>query len=251
MHACNLWLRRNRLTINAEKTHFINFSNEKMQLHESISLNIENKNIEEKAHTKYLGLTLQYNLRWDKHIKNIIDSLNSHIPLYYQLRNIIPYNKRILVYKALSFSKINYGIELYCKNESKWTKQLQRTQNRLLKILLSKNKLTGTNKLHKDNNILKIFDQGKARMALLSHRAIHQKEHTNVAYETMKLANQSGRNLRNNLNFITDINYYFKKNKITEGASIIWNNLPQELKLIKNREKFKEAFLKFKIDMYI
>ena len=64
----------------------------------------------------------------------------------------------MIIYNAFSGFIIRYGIELYSKIETKWTKQLQKTQNRLLKILLNLNKLTITNTLHKDNDILKIKD---------------------------------------------------------------------------------------------
>jgi len=236
---CKLWLNRNRLTLNTAKTHFVNFSKQSKNHNININLRIENDQISEQKDTKYLGLTIQNDLKWDKHIKNVINTLNSHIPLYYQLRDITPYCKRMMIYKALSHSIINYGIELYAKSESAWINQLQKTQNRLIKILLKKNKLTRTQKLHKENNILKVTDQAKVRTTLLSHRVIYYSKQANIAYETMRIANHSGRNLRNNLNFATNINYFLKKNKIVENASVIWNSLPYELKTIQKREAFK------------
>jgi len=93
-------------------------------------------------------MILQNDLKWNKHINHIINKLNSRIPLYYQLRNVLPKDKRILMYKSLSMSNIIYGIELYGKSETQWIKLLQKTQNRLLKILFNINKRFSINSLH-------------------------------------------------------------------------------------------------------
>lgn len=81
---------------------------------------------------------IQDNLKWNTHIKGIINKLNCQIPLYLTLKNILPPNKLNMIYKSISMSVINYGIELYGKNNNKWMIQLQKTQNRLLKIFLKK-----------------------------------------------------------------------------------------------------------------
>ena len=52
-----------------------------------------------------------------KHIETIIKKLNSQIPLYHQLKDILTKNDKIIIYNALSGSVIRYGIELYAKNE--------------------------------------------------------------------------------------------------------------------------------------
>ena len=190
-----------------------------------LSLKIGDTLIQEKTKTKYLGLIVQSDLKWDNHIIQLTNRLNSLIPLFYQIKNIIIKEKKILIYKALGFSKINYAIELYDSRNSTWIKHLQKTQNRLIKILLNKNKLTSTNKLHKDNNLLKISDHARLRMALLVQSVVYHKEKTNVALEPMKLNNYSGRILRDNLNFCINAQYFSYERKITENAAVVWNQL--------------------------
>jgi len=133
---CNEWLIYNRLTLNIDKTYFIDFSNKRNQEETVLTLKIDSKPINQVNQIKYLGLTFQSNLKWDSHINNIIKKLNKQIPLYYQLRDFIPATKKITIYKALSLPNILYGIEIYGRKETLWIKQLQKTKNRLLKILL-------------------------------------------------------------------------------------------------------------------
>jgi len=114
-----------------------------------------------------------------------------------------------------------YGIELYAKNSNIWTKQLQKAQNRLLKILLSKSRIYSTNKLHKDLNILKVNDLAKLRTLLICHRTIHHKNKTNKIHKDLTLSEYTGRNMRNNLNFKTETKFYLTKNKVIEKAAIL------------------------------
>ena len=202
--------------------------------------------------TKYLGLVVQDNLGWSEHIKTLIKKLNKQIPLYYSLREIIPKTNISMLYKSLSLSLINYGIELYGRHNNKWLKQLQKAQNRLLKILYKERKRTRTNILHKTHNILKIIDLAKLRLSLINHRVIYSKEQLNFAHRNLQINyNIHQHNLRNTLNFQINALAYRKNNKITEHASIVWNNLTNEIKNNKYRETFKRKYSSILIDHYL
>ena len=105
---------------------------------ENFNLLINGQRVKREHESKYLGLIISDDLKWEKHIKKLIKDLNKHIPIYYILRNYLPRNKVLMIYKSLSLSKINYAIEIYGKKNNQWMSQLQKTQNRLLKIILKK-----------------------------------------------------------------------------------------------------------------
>lgn len=241
LNDCYLWMKANRLTINLDKTHFVDFSrNKKNEIIPDKVIMLNNIKINEKDHTKYLGLILQNDLKWIKHISLIINKINSRIPLYYQIRDILSDNKKILIYKSLSMSVINYGIELYAKRDSVWVKLLQKCQNRILKILFNKTRLTRTNIIHQDNKVLKITDLAKLRSLLISHRVIYNSQSLNITYASMRINTNTVRPLRNTTNLVITTNSYSYKNKITENAAINWNSLSNNNKIIKNRQAFKE-----------
>ena len=172
------WLKNNRLTLNVNKTHFIDFSKNKSN--ETLTLKLNNDQITQVKETKYLGLIIQENLKWDSQIKSIINKLNSQIPLYHTLKCIIPKKELTLVYNSLSVSIINYGIELYGKSKNNWYSQLQKTQNRLLKVLFKKPKRYSTKPLNRKLQILKIDDRTDLRRSLLVHRFIHKKRYNKL-----------------------------------------------------------------------
>merc|ERR1712002_317095 len=64
------WFKCNKLSLNINKTNFIHFRNinsPRMRL----NLFIDNMSITEKTSTKFLGVTIDSNLNWNEHIKNI------------------------------------------------------------------------------------------------------------------------------------------------------------------------------------
>lgn len=75
-------------------------------------------------------MVIRDDLKWDKHIQNIINKLNKQIALYYTIRNTLPLNKTSMIYKAISFSVINYGIELYGRKNTIWLKQPHKTKKK-------------------------------------------------------------------------------------------------------------------------
>ena len=56
----------------------------------------------------------------------------------------------------------------------------------------------------------------------------------------MRAANEGNiRPLRNNLNLYTTTRNFDRQNKVTEAATISWNEIPNIIKSIKNRDTFK------------
>ena len=244
-----------KLTINSDKTHFVDIIGQTLgqtSIHESIiTLTLGQTSIHEFLNTKYLGMIIQNDLKWDLHINAIIKKkLNSCIPLYYTIRDIIPYNKRIMIYNSMSASLINYGIELYAKNKNKWTYLLQKAQNRSLKILLKLRKLTSTNRIHKSNELLKIDDLAKLRLALISHKVIHHPHETNIATHSMKPISMH-HSLRNDKNLSVEAHFLNKNNKIIEQATIVWNSLPRNIKQLNNTTIFKREYKDLALRSYI
>ena len=186
------WLCTNRLSLNMDKTHFLIFN--KKQTTTNIQLRLGNYNINQENCTKYLGIIIQDNLKWNKQINNIINKLNRLIPLFYILRNTLSIEKKKMVFKALALSQINYAIELYGRKNSTWIKQLQITQNRLLKILFHKNHMINTTLLHQELDMLKVLEHTQLRLILY------------IYDNRTKYINQRLYTLRNQLNI--EVNHY-------------------------------------------
>ena len=142
------------------------------------------------------------------------------------------------IYNALVTSKINYGLELYGRKNTKWLCLLQKTQNKLLKILFQKNILYSTNSLHYNLKILKVIDLQKLRLALL------------IFDNKINLIIKTKYTLRDKMNIALTSDAYQYINKISDSAIIVWNDLPSRIKIIENRNLFKKMAIENYLNNY-
>jgi len=177
-------------------------------------------------------------MKWQIHINNVINKLNQLIPIFYSIRNIISTEKKLTIYNALVTSKINYGLELYGRKNTKWLCLLQKTQNKLLKILFQKNILYSTNSLHYNLKILKVIDLQKLRLALL------------IFDNKINLIIKTKYTLRDKMNIALTSDAYQYINKISDSAIIVWNDLPSRIKIIENRNLFKKMAIENYLNNY-
>jgi hypothetical protein len=91
LEKCADWLKCNGLTLNIQKTHYLDFSKTK-EREIPLTLKIENEILTEQDHTKYLGLTFQNNLNWDIHISNVIKKFTQeyHYSINYEICYLFP-----------------------------------------------------------------------------------------------------------------------------------------------------------------
>ena len=82
------WLLANKLIINLQKTHLMLFTNRSRPA--SISLNIDDNVITEKAETKFLGVIVDNQLNWNAHIKHISNKMSKSVAILRFLRDIFP-----------------------------------------------------------------------------------------------------------------------------------------------------------------
>ena len=65
------WLRSNKLSLNELKTELIMFHPIKKKLPRSPNIKLNNYKLKLKSHVKYLGITIDEVLSWNKHIDNL------------------------------------------------------------------------------------------------------------------------------------------------------------------------------------
>ena len=89
--------------------------------------------IEKGNSVKYLGIYLQNNLKNNLTITNLASKLKRFIHIFKHLRNYIPLNKLLMLFKSLLQSKILDGLEIYASSPNTGIKHLQLVQNSIIK----------------------------------------------------------------------------------------------------------------------
>lgn len=117
------------------------FGSSKQSLPTFGDLNIDNEIcIAETKYIKYLGITIDSQLRWDQHVKNLVNKIRGLLFKFRYLRNYINSIKYLKIfYQALIESQISYGIVGWGGAYNNHIKPLEVIQKWILKIIYKKN----------------------------------------------------------------------------------------------------------------
>ena len=129
----NRWFSTNLLSLNLDKTHFMQFGNKNSPL---IDLNIMhgNKKIANTCNTKFLGLTLDSMLSWKTHIHTIRPKLST---ASFAIRTIKPFlsqDSLKMVYYSYFHSIMTYRIIFW--GNSHYTNTIFKLQKRTVRTIV-------------------------------------------------------------------------------------------------------------------
>ena len=169
------WFRYNKLTLNLDKTSFMLFKPNHVQVNNPISLKINNTHIEEKQFVKYLGVIIDNKLSWKQHIENIRLKLSKANGILYYLRKFTDIRTLKQIYFSLIHPYLNYGILCWASSPTSNLKTLQVAQNKCIKTMLNLNRRTNTNELYFDNSFLKINELYHRQCLIFIHNLHHHR----------------------------------------------------------------------------
>lgn len=162
------WLNLNLLSLNMTKTNYITFSIRDSTQPDSdftITAHTCNKNVlnscncyklERVNHTKYLGVILDKNLSWYPQLDVVANRARKFIWLFKHLREIADKELIIYIYMSLVQSLLLYCIPIWGGTYKTTFINIERVQRLILKVILRKKRLFGTNLLYKEANVLTV-----------------------------------------------------------------------------------------------
>lgn len=144
-----MWLNANELSLNADKTVFIPFTVNNSQqpnllnlhLHKehcSLTANCQCPSINRVDSTKYLGVTVDKNLKWNLHINAISKKTRYILYIFHRLKSSLHGDQLMILYHGIFMSVATYGIVAWGGTYATHTKPIQNIQDRILKILSGK-----------------------------------------------------------------------------------------------------------------
>jgi hypothetical protein len=133
IHDINEWFNTNLLSLNLDKTHFIQFVTKNSSL---IDFNIThgNKKIANICSTKFLGLTLDNTLSWRTHIDTIVPKLSSASFAMRAFKPFLFQDSLWIVYYSYFHSTMTYGLIFW--GNSHYSNIIFRLQKRIIRIIV-------------------------------------------------------------------------------------------------------------------
>ena len=246
----NDWMNYNRLKMNSDKTEFILFGN-KIQLEKCTSESIQVvDSVVSCSHViKYLGVYLDQNLTFEKHISDKCKSaaLNLH-----HIRTIRSYlskdSTQQLVY-SLVISLLDYANSLFIGLPVKTLKRLQRVQNMAAKLILNYRKYdSATDALYK-LHWLPVIYRRDFKVACLVHKSLYGNGPAYLQELLVpRVSHYRTRSVHDNC--ITLQEPYnscktFADRSFAFGGPRVWNSLPPNIRSIVDFDHFKSDLKTF------
>ena len=213
------WCDRNQLTMNIKKTKYVIFGmkSQTRKIGNHV-LFLNNNRLERVTSYKYLALTLDMNLNYNKHLENCLKLISHKAYLLNKIRMYINMHTAVTIYKTMILPVMEYGDVIYDGANQKLLKNLQNSQNRILRVCVQRNHYTSMELLHrlckismlKERRVLHInlymFKQ-KDNSDIVNNRNVRTRAHDAILFTTVKPSNEK-----------------YKRNIFYKGA-LLWNNL--------------------------
>jgi len=137
IYLCNFFHEK-QLLLNLSKTNFMHFKPKNQErFANSLEINFDNNVIEEVTQTKFLGLIIDSNLKWDLQVDAVAKKVASGLYALYKMASICNLETLKTIYFAYIQSNIAFGISIYGATAKKNLDRLLILQKRAIRIILN------------------------------------------------------------------------------------------------------------------
>ena len=148
--------------------------NQHVNIPSDFNLAIDGIVIERVNCIKFLGVQIDNDLNGQSHINDLCNSLRQYIGIFYKISFFTTSKILKLLYFALVYSKILYGIEIYANTYPTFLHDLMILNNRILRKIQKVDKSTHVADLYALYNTLPIDKLFKLRLLLHAHAIINK-----------------------------------------------------------------------------
>lgn len=238
------YLSINKLTLNINKSNFINFCTRQNRFQSPSSISFNNGKIFKIEKVKYLGLIIDQHLSWVDHINYICSKVSPMIGIISKLRHFLPKPILLNIYYSFIHCRFEYLALNWGATYKLHLYRLQVLQNRALKFIFNKDWLFNTLDLYKNvsKTIIPIYSIYLFQLYTFIFKVLNNKIYNNLCLSQFN-HNYNTRN-RNNL-ILPLINTNFGKFSISFSGPKLYNNLPKYIKENTKCSSFKKDILSF------
>jgi hypothetical protein len=152
----NSWFINNRLTLNFNKTQFLEFRTNHYS-NDIIQSAYDIKGITNATEARFLGLTLDNTLSWKKHIEQVVSKMCSTCYALLNIKSVVKQDTLKMIYFAHIHSLLSYGIILW--GNSSYAKKVFIIQKKSMRIITNSKPRDSCRPLFKKLKIMTMFSQ--------------------------------------------------------------------------------------------
>lgn len=226
------WFDLNGLSLNADKSEAVVLGTDsRHRLEGSLEgVDLAGTRIPTSTSVKSLGVIIDYNLTFDKHVDNICKSAQYHIRALRHIRQCISTDNAKSIAVAMVSSRLDYCNSVLYGTSASNIQRLQRVQNSLARVVTSARRRDHITPVLADLHWLPINARIKYKIAVLIYKTLTTQQ-PSYLYELLQL-HRPARQLRSSQHNRLDdvvVGTVFAGRAFAHAAPTIWNSLPTEL----------------------
>lgn len=235
------FFKQRHMILNSLKTNYMVFTSSYSQLEFDHEIKISDQvTIQRVKMTKYLGLFIDENLRWQEHIGNLEKKLAPANGVLWKLRSVLPTHVKKLIYETLFHTHLNYMASIWGLASCNALQNIQTLQNRALRNAYDLPNQTNRVNMytHLVQNHLPIRGIALVNIAMFIYKIEHGTTHSNIKFTHVR--ETYTRNLRNTSHIRPEParTTYGTKSIVTFGPKI-YNRIPESIKTCAHQHAFK------------
>ena len=146
------------------------------------------------------------------------------------VKNYLNSKHKLSFYFAYTYSRIQYGIELYGSACQKSLKKIQIKQNRALKVLFNKEFRTPTTEMHKELKILLVKDIAKVNLLKFVHQQRNDALPDAFQNYFSEVCHHHNRDTRQKHNLHVNRESAIGKKSTKYRGAIQWNSISKDIR---------------------
>ena len=246
------WFKCNKLSLNVNKTNYIYFKNMNSKNTLDSNIFIDGIPLIGKDETKFLGVTIDSNLTWNSHIRNICMLVSKGIGILNKLKFSLQPKSLLTLYNSFILSHMSYcNIVWGFSNKTKITEILN-LQIKALRICSHSHYLAHTDPIFHKLKTLKIFDINTFQTAIFMYKFSTNAlplSFTNIftyngSIHTYPTRQSSDLHLTNPKTILA-------LKSIRHHGPDIWNKLPSNIQQSTSLLSFKALMKKYLLSQYL
>lgn len=246
------WLCANRLTLNTSKTFYQIYS--VINNMPNLTLHLNGAQISRSDSIKYLGVTIDENLKWKNHITKTCNTLRRNIGIIARAKFMLDKKTLLLLYNALILPYLSYNALIWGSNFQTNLTRVINLQKRIIRLIDSAEPRTPSSPIFKRLNLLKFPDLIRQQKILVLHSFIQGK--LPVVFRDSFHLHHSTRNMRRVVHFREPAaETVYRSFAFPITCPRIWNdsiarNIPNIHDIPFSKPFFKKVIKKIFIDTY-
>ena len=237
LKSVNRWIKLNGLTLYIKKCQFMFFPRSKRKLPDILpDVLLDSEKVERCLSTKYLGVYLDENLRWNVHVGCILRKISEYVPILYNVwHNLSKYSLKLL-YNSLIYPFFIYCNTVWGSANKNILNSLLIFQKKIIIIISFKERYEHTVPLFIYLNCLNPGKINKYMSGLCVHKSLNS---NNSLFTRYKTNNYNTRLSTRYTVSLPNISSSHSRQSMRWVGCIVRNGLSQYLRDAENYDTFK------------